>query len=111
MNTKTAQSTGILIVSFLKIQFLHGYLSFFCRLVSSTVVIKGHTELILPENEDILLLFISVGSVKFADGQVEKWLIVVGCCFVSGILVETDLPLFEHAEQIYPRLAAGGLES
>lgn len=83
----------------------------FCRLAGSTVVIKDHTELILPENEDILLLFISVGSVKFADGQVKKWLIIVGCCFVSGILVETNLPLLEHAEQIYPRLAARGLES
>lgn len=66
--------------------------------------------LVLPENKDILLLFVSIGRVKFADGQVEKWFIVVGCGLVSCVLVETDLPLFEHAEQINPRLAAVGVK-
>lgn len=83
----------------------------FCSFTGSTVFIKDHTELILPENEHILLLFISIGSVKFANGQVKKRLIVVGCGFVSCVLIESNLPLFEHAEQIYPRLAAGGVEN
>lgn len=66
--------------------------------------------LVLPENKDILLLFVSIGSVKFTDGQVEKWFIIVGCGLVSCVLVETDLSLFEHAEQINPRLAAVGVK-
>lgn len=86
------------------------FVCFFCRLASNAAVIKDHNVLVLPENKDILLLFVSVGSVKFTDGQVEKWLIVVGCGLVSCVLVETNLPLFEHAEQINPRLAAAGVK-
>lgn len=52
--------------------------------------------------EDILLLFVAIGDVAVAVGQVEQWLIVVGCTGVLGILVEANLPFVQDTVKVDP---------
>lgn len=52
--------------------------------------------------EDIFLLFVAIGDVAVAVGQVEQWLIVVGCTGVLGILVEANLPFVQDTVKVDP---------
>lgn len=55
--------------------------------------------------EDILLLFVAIGDVAVAVGQVEQWLIVVWCTGVLGILVEANLSFVQDTVKVDPRPA------
>lgn len=54
------------------------------------------------KREDILLLFVAIGDVAVAVGQVEQWLIVVGCTGVLSILVEANLPFVQDTVKVDP---------
>lgn len=54
------------------------------------------------EREDVLLLLVAVGDVAVAVGEAEQRLVVVRRRGVLGVLVETELPLVQHAVQVDP---------
>lgn len=64
------------------------------------------------QRKDILLLFVAVGDIAVAVGQVKLRLVVVGRAGVLGVLVEADFALVQNAVQVDPRPAvvqeAGG---
>lgn len=52
--------------------------------------------------EDILLLFVAVGDVAVAVGQVEQGLVVVGRTGVLSILEEAYLPFVQDTVKVDP---------
>lgn len=64
----------------------------------------------LLKDEEILLLLVAHGRVKRAGAQVHRRLLVVRTVVVARILVEGQLPLFQHAVDVHPGFASQGRE-